>query len=408
MLLKIAWREILAAKRRSSLTIMLNLVTTMLLAVFMSLMNGNHRKLMRDSVEVYTGYIQVQGKNYRENPSPDTLIFNAEEVEEVLRKIPGVKSVTQRLETFALYFAGDTSKGAMLVGIQPHKESEFSRIASGIEEGEFLSGKDRAEVLVGRDFATQFHLQVGDEMTYLSSALDSSMAADLVRVKGIFKTGFLALDSGMVFFNKAYVDQYFLSEGIASHLIVLPQKPELYKPLLPAIVDSLGNFEVEVMSWRTLLKSLVQALSFDRVCGILSLVIFVLVILFVIMIYSLVSIYTRTRELGLLRALGTTPAQILRILSLEALIMGLIGVVAGGILGGILSYLGQLYPITVTSMEEAMRQYGLSAVTLTTLYSTKTILDCASLVLLMNLLSIVYPAYRLSSLKPVNAMKSTA
>jgi ABC-type lipoprotein release transport system permease subunit len=408
MLLKLAWREVQAAKRRSILTILLSLVITMLLILFLSMMNGNHQKMMRDSVEVYTGYIQILGQGYHKHPSSDSLIFEADQAAQIISKIPGIKAVTQRLETFALYFAGQSSKGAMLIGIQPDQERQFSRIAAKIEEGEFLSSRDGAEVLIGRDFALQFHLEIGDELTYLSAALDSSMAADIVRVKGIFKTGFIALDSGMVFFNKTYLDQNFLSEGIASHLIVLPQRPNLYQALLPKITKALQGFEIEVISWRILLKSLVQALVFDRVFGTFSLVIFILVILFVIMIYSLVSIYTRTRELGLLRALGTTPTQIFGILSLEALIIGLIGVLSGGVLGSILAYTFQVYPITLSSMEEAMRQYGLSEVTLTTLFSIKTVVSCAALVLLINWVSILYPALRLNRLKPVDALKSTS
>ena len=133
-----------------------------------------------------------------------------------------------------------------------------------------------------------------------------------------------------------------------------------------------------------------------------------MIIFFVLLIYAQISILTRTREIGVMRALGTSPGKIFCILILENFLSGTIGCLLGALLGASLALYFQIYPMQFPSLEEAIRQYGLSDTSLPTLFKPSTMLQGFSIVLLMNLLSAIQPIMKVLGMKPVDALKSYA
>lgn len=409
MFWSIAWRNIWAKKRSSLLTIALSVFCTVFLIFFLSLMHGQHNKMLQDAIEIYTGYIQVTSKGYEDSPDYDHLIYDSNEILLTLEQFDEIETITARLQSFALLATDEDSVGGMIVGIDAETEKGLSRIESAITDGQYLNIDNKSNCIIGKKLAKRLKLSVGDKFAYLSQALDMSMAADILNVVGIFATG-SQLDSNAVFISKAYMDEIFLSDNTNSHFVLLPKKKyqiRRLEKLVSKINMGLQGTEAQANSWRLPLKSMLQMVNVDSVFGYFSYGILVAVIFFVIMIFSLISIFQRTKEIGVLRAVGTKPKEILLMLLGEALILGVIAVLIGGLIGGYLCYYFYINPIEFDVPAEILEQYqqwGVVDMVVPAVFSYFDILMNCLFVLALNLVAVLYPALKVNSYKPVEAI----
>jgi len=405
----IAWRNILANKRRSLLKMALSVFCTAFLIFSFAFMHGQHEKMLRDAVEIYTGYLQITGKGYYDYPDYDHLIYNLSEVKDIVARQPQIEKAGERFETFALFAGKEDSVGGALIGIKPTAEEYISRIKKAVIEGEYLSDTEQPYAIIGKKLAERLNAGLGDPLTYISQAVDFSMAADIVTIKGIFSTG-SQIDANGVFISKTYMDNVFLTQDIASHYVLLPDKKfrgKKLRRLLYELNNKLAGSENEATGWQTPLKSILQLVKVDSVFGYFSYGILVVVIFFVIMIFSLISIFHRTKEIGILRAVGTKPREILLMLTGESFILGAISVLIGGTIGALLVYYYHVNPIQFNVPPEVLEQYqkwGVVDMTFPTVFSYAAILNNCLFVLLLNVLAVVYPAIKVNHYKPIEAI----
>ncbi|MCK5228770.1 MAG: ABC transporter permease, partial [Desulfobulbaceae bacterium] len=368
MFLKIAIKNIVAYKRRSIVTVALTCFTTALLVFASAFWDGSHNKMIESAVEIYPGYLQITQKDFRKIPSYDNLIFDARSVRNALTKISGIDTFGERFESFVLFSSREKAVGGMFTGIEPEKEERLSRLKKSLKKGEYLSPGDHAKLYIGTELAKRLKVDVGDVLSFVGTGADYSFAADNVTVKGIFQTGLFDFDASAAFVSKSYFDYIMAAQNYATHFIVLPEKPQDVEDLAATISRKLGS-EYQALSWQKTMAGLVQAMKVDSIFGYITLSIIFIVIFFVIMIYTLLAVFARVREIGILRAVGTTPSQILRLLVLESVLLGLVSVVAGGLIGGALAYYFQLHPIVFPGYEEQFKQYGLAASAMPAIFS---------------------------------------
>lgn len=406
--LKIAWRNLLAAKRRTLITVLLGGVSSALMILFWSMNEGSYKGMIKNSVEMYSGYVQVQGAGYYDDPGLEKLIFNADRVAEAIAQTPGIALSAQRFEMFALYASDRGAYGGLIAGVEPEKEARLSWVKKSLIDGEFLSESDENAVILGEVLARKLGVKTGDIISYISTATDYATAADNVIVKGIFKVGMNEFDGLYGFANKAYMDEIFYSQNTATAFVVLPENPGRSDTVAAALKDRLKDLEVEVLPWQKMNDELLRAIDLDRAFGGFMAAILFSVIFFVIMIYTLLAVHVRTREIGILRAIGTTPGGVFGMLFFEALLAGLLAAVLGMILGGGGAYWLQENPVPIQMLEEMQEGYGDMGYkidpVLTALFSWAIIAKSATLIFALNLLAVLYPAWRVVRLKPIEAI----
>jgi len=405
----IAWRNILAKKRRSVLTVLLSALCTVFLVFVLSFMDGQHLKMIKDAVEIFTGYIQVTGKGYQDDPDYDHLVFDLDKVKKTISGFPEIESASTRFQTFALFAGEEASVGGSLIGIDPVQEKKVSRIGSAVTGGDYLRGGDGRKCIVGKKLAERLDLRIGDELTYLSQSVDMSIAADILKISGIFSTG-SQMDSNTVFVDKEYMDGMFQTENIASHYILLPSEKfrgGRLAGLVKRIDNKLAGTGAEAVSWKVPLKSLLQLLDVDSAFGYFSYGIVVVVTFFVIMIFFLINVFQMTREIGIMRAVGTAPAQILKIFVTESFILGLIAVTIGGVIGGFIVHYYNTNPITFDVSKEILEQYqkwGVVDMSFPTVFSYLSIFYICLFVFLLNIVAVLYPVFTVNRYKPIDAI----
>lgn len=410
ILFKMALRELLTHKKRSIVTLLLSAFSTALFIFANALNNGTHNQLIRSSVEIYPGYMQVTNRAFEDNPSFDNLIFDVESVTNTLQGISEIKAHAARFESFALYSTDEQSIGGMFTAIEPETEAQVSRLKRSLVEGEYLTATDTNAIYLGVELAKRLKVGVGDTLSFISTAADYSFAADNLVVKGLFKTKLYEFDNGSGFVNKGYFDEVMHSRNIATHIIMSPDDVKQIDPVTQKVQKALDK-ELEVKNYKTTLEDLILAMEIDTIFGYITLGIFFIVIFFVIGIFAFLSVYARIRQIGVLRAIGTTPKQVMGMLLIEALILGSLSVGIGGAAGAYASKHYEKYPIQITSLvdvdtQEYAKQYNMVAeATFPAQFDGPKIMIEMLIMILLNLMTVIYPIAIINRFTPTEAIR---
>lgn len=403
MLFKFALRNVFSYKKRSIVTILLGVVSTALLVFSTAWMDGSHQQMIKNAVEIYSGYIQITGNKFREAPSFEHLLFDVKKLQKEVEAVDGVELFSPRFEAFVLFSVGDKSVGGMLTGINPDKERSISRIYTSLKSGEYLSNSDTNQLYIGNELARRLKVTIGDQIVFVGSGADYSFAADRLIVKGIFQTGLFEFDASSAFLAKPYFDMIMASDNLATHGIVLPKDPKQSELLAETIEQKIG-MKYQSASWHETMAALVKSMTLDSVFGYITLAIIFTAIFFVVMIYTLLAVFARIREIGIMRAIGTTPRQVLTILLLESSILGFVSVCVGGLIGGAFAYYFYINPMVFSGMEEQFKQYGLAASAIPSAFEPLTILRDMLVIFVLILLSTLYPIIKVNRYQPIEAI----
>ena len=403
MLFEIASRNVLAYKKRSIITMLLGMISTALLVFSSAWMDGSHQQMIKNAVEIYSGYIQITAAGFRESPSFERLLFDVDSLQAEVKPVEGVEVFSPRFEAFVLFSAGEKAVGGMLTGIDPEKENKISRLHSSLKEGSYLSETDTNQLYIGNELARRLNVRVGDEVAFIGSGADYSFAADRLVVKGIFQTGLFEFDAASAFLAKPYFDMIMAAENIATHVIILPKDPGQAHLLAVRIGQTIGP-EFQSASWQQIMAPLVKSMKLDSVFGYITLGVIFTVIFFVIMIYTLLAVFARIREIGIMRAVGTTPGQIFTILFWESSLLGFVSVFAGGFIGALFAYYYNVNPMIFNGMEEQFKQYGLAASSIPTAFEPLIILRDMAVMFVLLLLSTLYPIIKVNRYQPIEAI----
>jgi ABC-type lipoprotein release transport system permease subunit len=400
----LALKNILFYKGRSFTTFVLTFVSALFFIVYVSIMDGSHNSMLQNSLKIYTGAIEIYKKGYRDIGGNDYLIEKLEEIENKLKNIDGISTYTSRYETYGLLSAKDNSTPAMVAGIIPQNEEKISQLKSALIEGEFLNQDSNNCIYCGSDLVKKLDAKIGDEISFIGSASDNSFAADIFRLCGIFKTGLFEFDSTVSFVNRDYFDTLMFSQNKASYITIklddINRADEINRKILEILDD-----DYESLTWKVLMKSMVELMKVDSIFGYISISLFFVVIFFVIMIYGFINVSSRVKEFGVLRCIGLSKKNIRVLLFYEIFIISSLAIVLATPIGAYISYYFSVHPIIIEGMSETYKEYGIVSDKLPLNFDLFTIFWNVLVVYILNFLSIIYPISYINSFKPIEATR---
>jgi len=404
-----AWRNVWRNPRRSILTMAAVAFATLLLVFMLSWQFGSYDSMINFSVKIHTGHLQVQAEGYADQNAVRKVVDRPDAVMQRLSKIEGVEAVTARAEAFSLVSSKDRTYGVMVIGIDPQREAAVSMLESTMRKGDYLESGDGNQAFVGRLLAENLQVSIGDEMVLLGQGRDGSIAATVVRVKGIFSSGQDEFDRRVVHIPLGYFQEVYSMRGAVHRIVAICSDLEsvgrVRADLRKVLTQLRSPQDLVVLNWKDLNPGLVQAIKMDLVSGFIFYVILIVVVAFSILNTFLMAIFERTREFGVMMALGTAPARLTRLLLFESATITLIGLAAGIIFGGLLTWYFQIHGIAIPGAEELARQFGLPERMYPQL-SELSVAVGAGIVLVITLITALYPALKVRRLKPVQALSA--
>ena len=405
--IKMAWRNIWRNPRRSILTMSAISFATVLLVFMLSWQFGSYATMINSAVKTYSGHLQVQARGYKDKKSIHLVIPDPAAVGDLLNGIPEVAAYTLRGNAFSLVSSKSRTYGAMVIGIDPSKEAKVSTLKQIVRKGAYLSDEDGQQALVGRLLARNLKITVGDEFVVLGQGRDGSIAATVLKVKGIFNSGQDVFDRSSVHIPlKSFQDVYAMREAVHEAVAICDSLNSVSTGKLrvaEGIKDLGGKRSLVVLDWLELMPGLIQAIRLDLASGFIMYFILIIVVAFSILNTFLMTIFERTREFGVLMAIGTTPGRLSKILLLESTTITLVGLVFGIIAGSLVTWYFQVHGIVISGASELLRQFGLPE----RMHPQLSVLSAsigAGIVLAITILTALYPALKVRRFKPVEAM----
>jgi putative ABC transport system permease protein len=268
---------------------------------------------------------------------------NATELRNQLLADPAVRSVLPKIEFSGLISNGDKSIVMMGLGVEPDSEFAVKGPFLTVKAGDVLaSGSKDPEVMLGDALARNLKAQPGSSLTLLASTSDGALNAMDVRVKGIFAIGTPEIDKRLVYTDIATAQRLLNTQKVSSLGVFLSRMAQT-QPMQAQFAKANPGLTVQTWEDQAFFYKSVRDL-YNRIFGALGLIIGVIVV-FVVTNAMSMAIIERTREIGTLRALGTLPNQLLRTLSLEGMVLGGVGALAGSVIALAVSVFLLVVPI---------------------------------------------------------------
>jgi ABC-type lipoprotein release transport system permease subunit len=401
--LKIAWRNLWRNRRRSLITISSVLFAVFLALLMRSMQLGTYDYMIESAVKNSTGYVQLHQAGYWDDKSIDnTMVFPAD-LDSRIRQTEYVTEVIPRLESFALISSGQQAKGVAVIGTDPETEDRVSGLQKRLIVGEFLQ-KGGSGLLVAEGLAQYLKVGVGDSLVLLGQGYHGVTAAGEYPVLGII--GFVQPDMNnqLVYMDLLQAQDFYSSPGRLTSVSVMLSNPDRMHHVQRTLSE-IDPANLEVMTWKELLKELVQYIEGDNISGLFMLSILYLVVGFGILGTVLMMTMERRKEFGIMVAVGMKRYKLSLIILMESLILGITGVVAGIALSLPFVTWFHFHPIRLTGdMAEAVLEYNMDPIMPFAL-EPGFFISQGIVVLGITLLALLYPVMSISKLTIVNAIK---
>lgn len=359
MLAALAWRNLWRRPQRTVLSLVSIALVTALLIFMLSFQEGVYGAMKEATLRIFDGYAQLQPPGWADDPILDRAIYRPGDLAREAEGVPGVAAAAPRVNAFAILAHGARSYGAAVVGVDPARERHISSIASTIRTGRYLAPGDSDAAVVGEILARNLDLRVGDDVTLLGEARDGSVAADVLHVVGLYHSGVPDLDRTILEMPLARAQEAFGMEGAANTIAVSGPSLAAVNHAIPALRTVGRRAGVSVRDWAALEPAVRQGIELKYAVAMMFYSTLVVVVAFIILNTLLMSVLERTREFGMLLALGMRPGQIGAMVWFELLGLALLGCLIGLLVGGgatlWLQARGIVYPID----PRLLAQFGL-------------------------------------------------
>lgn len=340
---KMAWRNMWRNWRRTAIALSAIVLGLILLLFLNGVIQGSDQGIYGNAVRLYGGNVQVHAPGYRirANRMPLLPLDDANAIVAAAQAQPEVVAAAKRITTGGLVSTREGSFPVKITAIQPSVEQPISMQAENITSGRFLLDDDGDAVLIGQGLADELGVTAGDRVTVVGRSKQETMRQRTMTVVGIYDLGMAEAEKGMVFITLPEAQTLYNLRDQETEVAIMLQKVGQEAAVMPALAAALPGYEVD--SWTTLHPEIEETLAmkgaFTTILGLIVLMIASIGVLNLM----LMAVFERTREMGVLSALGMKGRQIMWLFLLEGALIGLVGAVIGCAIGyGLVTIVGQI------------------------------------------------------------------
>ncbi|RKZ31911.1 hypothetical protein DRQ36_00295 [bacterium] len=403
LFIKLAWRNLFRNKRR---TIIAGLAIGLGLAALIfvdAIYFGEEIVMVKIATSTFVGEAQINRANFRQTQETELTIANFDEVMFELESEAIVEKFTPRTSAFGTITSPANMSGVNVFGIAPETERDMSYLDEAIVDGEYFTGDNPQNILIGKKLAEILDVEIGDRTVLtVSQAGTGVIVQELFRVSGIFDFGDRSMNRGVAFIRIGKARE-MLGIGNTAHTIAIAfTDPSLSENKTLPFWEKFSRYGNEAVSW-TEIFPLIASIDALMIIGKLFIAFILMgVVVFVILNTLFMSLFERMFEFGVLRAVGTRPFVVAKLLLFEAGALSLVSIVIGSIIGFIVTWLISQIGIDFTGVEFAgiaLREK---------IYPTLTIsqfIIYPVAVFIFTIIVGIYPAVHAARIAPAKAMR---
>lgn len=403
MIFKIAFRNTFRQKRRTILTGLAMVVGFTLLSLTIGLSDGAYGNIITMFTRNRIGHIQVHRDGYLDKPSLYKTIDDLSAVGEVIQSTAGVEAWTPRVYGAGLGSVGEKSTAIQIIGVDVARETEATRFDQKVVEGNTLAETPSQEAVIGKSLAKIVAATVGSEIVIVSQGADGSIANDVYKIVGIVESGDDATDRIGCYLHIEDAQELLVLNGRVHEIVVIVSNINQVDKITRAIETQLNDPTLDVAPWQVVAKSFYRAMQTDQQGDAISRLVIMLIVAIGVLNTVLMSVLERTREYGVLKAVGTKPMQVFWLVVCEVVIIALASICVGAILGALVNYLLSIYGITYP---EEITYGGMKLKTLYAVVNVRCLVIPAITVLVSAAIVSLFPAIKAAQIMPAKAMRT--
>ena len=407
---KIAWRNLWRRKRRTLITGISIGFGVMLAVTFTGTGDYGYTNMINTSAIMGLGHVTIEPHGYNQTPSLDKRLRKTGQIRERVLAMPGVNDAIVRIMGQAMFASASKTIGGVFMGIDPAQESpEQNLLIRSLVQGELFFGKDSRGVVVGSKMAEKLNLRIGKKLVFTTTDVSGEIVSELARVTGIFKTGVNEVDGGMVLLpiNSVRATLHYDAQD-ATLLAVIINDQRYAERMRDKISLAEGNPQIEVLSWQQTQAEMAGIITMDRSGNYISQFLIGLLIAAGILNTLLMSVLERTREFGVMMAVGMSPRTLFMLVVVESLWLAIIGIVIGIIITA--PWYAYLYYVGLDFSGAIGEDYSAGGILVDPLIRIRlykeSIIAILTGVFSLTLLAGLYPAWRAGRIPPVESLKA--
>jgi len=398
-LFKLAYRNLGRNKTRSLLSALAVGVGMSLLLLMVSVLEGEMRGALQNTIRLQSGHLQIRPASYDENKISlkwEDMIAEPGQLVEQIETLPQVTVATPRLIAGGILTLSDESKGVQILGIEPDSAAN-QPFRDGMTAGEFLRADDREGILIGQLLADKLNLKVGDTVNLLVTTSNGDVNEQLFTIRGVYSTRTPGFDEGTLLMPLAKAQAITATENHASTIFVLLQDSDQAE----AVAQALQSDSLKVLTWREQNDFVVMFEDYANAFFVILYLIVLGITATVVTNTLVMAVFERTREIGILSAIGMKARGIMAQFLAEAALLATGGVVAGLIIGGVMVYFAAVkgfyigdFGITGVLFEDRIYAY----------FTWANTINLAIVTYIITLIALLYPALLAARMEPVEAL----
>jgi putative ABC transport system permease protein len=403
-LLRMAWRNVWRNWRRTFIALLAIALGLMALIFMDGLIGGSRQAIYGNAVRLQGGNLQVHARGYREKAKrlPLLPLADANVVVQVASAQPQVVAASRRINTGGFVSSREATLPVVISGIEPEQEAPVGLLAENIIQGHYLADDDQDLILIGQAMADRLKVGVGDRITLVGRATHEQMRRRTMTVVGIYDLGLSEVEKRMVYVSLAEAQTLFDLRDQATEVVVALESVGQEETVVAALRAALPGYEVS--SWEELNPELKQSMDVDEqfmdIFGLVALLIAGIGVLNLL----LMAVFERTREIGLLAAMGLKRWEIVILFLLEGTLIGLLGALVGCMLGGVLVGIVGQVGIDYSVASEVGELTALLGDRLYPKLQVDLLVERALSVAIIAALASLYPAWQASKREPAEAL----
>jgi putative ABC transport system permease protein len=407
LLLKLGWRNIGRNKRRLILTLSAIAFATFATIGMRGIQLGTYAVNIKNVVQLFSGYLQIQREGYRKNPSlrlnyllDDKLIYR-------INSIPQIKGYAPRVYGDGLSSYKENSFGTGIFGIDPQREKNVTNIMERIKDGRFFTSDTTNEVVLGYKLLENLKAKIGDEIVILTQGYDGSLGNMKFKIVGAIKVGVPELDAMAAFIGLSKAQQLFVLPNRIHAIALNVGSLDDMETVKEELKSRISSKELSVLSWDEVMPDFKQSIELDNISGILMLTILIIIVAFGILNTVLMSVMERFNEFGITLSIGIPQMKLVYLVFIETFFITLLGLALGNLIGWGINYYLIQNPIQFGSeIGKIYEEYGFLPVIVSTL-DPMIFINTTLSILGISFLACFYPAYKVFRLEPLKGIRYT-
>ncbi len=412
--LRIAWRNLGRNRRRTLLALGAIALGQLTLVFINGLMAGSYNQMLRTITGPMVGHVQIHHDDWRRERAIDIYIDHLGMVESRIRAVRGVTAVLPRIYAPVLAASGEKTpepaeaEPAIVVGLDVAAEAKEQGLLSTVAPGELPSGM---AVVIGKVLAARLGVEAGQSLAIIGQDVDGFPVANLFHIRAVINSGIDLIKSQGILMAMTEAGPFFGMPDQAHEIVVrgrdYRQAGDLARRLsqLPVLAGD------EVLPWYEVVPELARIIDMKSWIDLIFLAVVFVAAAAGIANTAMMSTFERIHEFGMLLALGTAPRRIVRMVVIESVLLGLVGVIVGSAVGMAVvlttSQTGINYAALARANVEDIAFGGISvSYVIYPEFEPRYVLLGIVAVMVTSIVAASWPALVAARLEPVEAMRS--